>query len=99
MAILPSASESVFADRGCDLHIVIEGVVNMQAAVAPGHVEPFRLERRAHACLVPVRNGVADMVDRGLRARPHAGTAAGDVAGAARDQERTALAGLRSEHQ
>src|SRR5215471_1745956 len=99
MATLPSAPESVFFRRRCDLHVVIEWVVNMEAAVAPCDVEPFRFERRAHARLVPVRNGVADVVDHGLRPRLYAGAAAGSAAGVARDQERTAFAGLRPEHQ
>src|SRR5260370_40726002 len=98
MTTLLSAPESVFFGCRCDLHVVIERVVDMQAAVAPGDVEPFRLECCAHARLVPVRNGVADVVDSGLRPRLCAGTAAGNVARVARDQERTALAGLRSEH-
>src|SRR5712692_2970729 len=99
MTILPSAPESVFDGRRCDLHVVFERVVDMQAAVAPGDIEPFCFERCAHARLVPVRNGVADVVDCGLRPRLYAGTAACDAAGVARDQERTALAWLRPEHQ
>src|SRR5216683_7230638 len=99
MTILLSAPESVFDSRGCDLHVVIERVVDMQAAIAPRNVEPLCFERCAHARLVPVRNGVADVVDHGLRSRLYASTAAGNAAGSARDQERTALAGLRPEHQ
>src|SRR5215470_12175055 len=99
MAILPSASESVFGGCGCDLHIVIERIIDMQAAVAPRDVEPLRFERRAHARLVPVWNGVADVVDHGLRSRLYAGAAAGGAAGAARDQERTAATGLWPEHE
>src|SRR5215470_6309473 len=99
MTTLLSAPESVFFSCRCNLHVVIERVVDMQAAVAPGDVEPFRFECCAHARLVPIRNGVADVVDRGLRPRLCAGTAACHAARVARYQERTALAGLRSKHQ
>src|SRR5262252_5426518 len=88
------APESVFFSCRRDLHVVIERVVDVQAAVAPGDVEPFRFECCAHARLVPVRNGVADVVDRGLRPRLCAGAPACDAARVARDQERTALTGL-----
>src|SRR5215831_17430005 len=98
MAILPLPSESVFTGGGCDLHVIIKHIVDMQAAVAPGDVEAFRMKRRAHARLVPVRHRVADMVDYGLRARLDAGTAARNDAGIARDQERAALALLWPEH-
>src|SRR5262252_906087 len=99
MAILPSASESVFGGCGCDLHIVIERIIDMQAAVAPRDVEPLRFECRAHARLVPVWDGVADVVDDGLGSWLCAGTTARNIAGIARDKERTPFTGLRSEHQ
>src|SRR5215470_18359730 len=99
MTTLLSAPESVFFSCRRDLHVVIERIVDMQAAVAPGNVKPFRFECCAHARLVPVRNGVADVVDHGLCPRLCAGTAACNVARVARDQERTALPWLRSKHQ
>jgi len=61
-------AERVFLDRVGELDVVIEGIVDMQAAVAPGGgVEALGLQRTANLAFIPIGNRVADMVDHGLR--------------------------------
>src|SRR5580692_1583387 len=67
VSILLLAPERVFLDRVGDLDVVIERIVDVQAAVAPGGgVEPFCSQRATDLAFVPIGNRVADMVNHGL---------------------------------
>src|SRR5258706_6506169 len=89
MVFLPSSDKRVFAvDRG-DLHLISVRIVDVHAALAPRRVGARGFERVVDARVVPIGDRVADVVDNGLR---------GLFIGAevARDDERAALAGLRT---
>src|SRR6202042_1075593 len=88
-----SAPDSVFLGSRRDLDAVVEGIAAGEAAAAaPGPLEAFGLERPAHARFVPIRDRIGDVVDDSTRRRLRRG-------GGARDDERAALARLRTEHQ
>src|SRR3981189_2873047 len=63
MAVLPSSDKRVFAvDRG-DLHLVSIGILDVEAAFAPGRVGARGFERIVDARVVPIGDRVADVVD------------------------------------
>src|SRR5258706_3735096 len=65
MAVLLSSDKRVFAvDRG-DLHLISIRIVDVYAAFAASRVGARGLQRVVDARVVPIGDGVADVVDNG----------------------------------
>src|SRR5262249_34424938 len=87
-----SAPERILGLRRGDLHVVAEWIEDMQAAVAATDFETLGFKGAANLLFIPVGYGVTDVIDNGPRRL-------GVGRRRASHDERSPLAGLRTEHQ